>query len=88
MPDGHDWHWEYDPGAAHVIGGLDDLPSSPGSRSGAEELVRAAAALYLDGTTYQGASSALGREVVTGGMFVFQTVPRHRRVCVLQVTVL
>nr|WP_221462597.1 hypothetical protein [Streptomyces olivoverticillatus] len=53
-----------------------------------EELVRAAAALYLDGTTYQGASPHLRREVITGGMFVYQIVPRHQCVYILQITVL
>ncbi|KOT34427.1 hypothetical protein ADK47_21455 [Streptomyces rimosus subsp. rimosus] len=52
----------------------------------ADELVRAAAAQYLEGTLYQGASPALGQEIIPGGMFVHQTVPRHQRVYILQVT--
>ncbi|MCD9141987.1 hypothetical protein [Streptomyces albireticuli] len=86
MADG--WRWEYDPDAEHVIGGLDDLAFIAHVETRTEELVRAAAALYLDGDAYQGASPPMRREVVNGGMFVYQTVPRHQCVYVLQVTTL
>ncbi|MEU7254780.1 hypothetical protein [Streptomyces rimosus] len=81
-----EWHWEYDPTAEHVIGGIDDLAFIARVEETADELVRAAAAQYLEGTLYQGASPALGQEIIPGGMFVHQTVPRHQRVYILQVT--
>lgn len=86
MADG--WRWEYDPDAEHVIGGLDDFAFIARVETRTEEFVRAAAALYLDGVAYQDVSPPLGREVVGGGMFVYQIVPRHQCVYILQVTVL
>ncbi|MBH1935247.1 hypothetical protein I5Q34_13345 [Streptomyces sp. AV19] len=86
MADG--WRWEYDPSAEHVIGDLDDLAFVARVETRTEEVVRAAAALYLDGVSYQGASPSLRSEVVVGGMFVYQIVPRHQCVYVLQITVL
>jgi hypothetical protein len=47
-----------------------------------------AVVLYLESTAYEGASPRLGEEVIEGGMFVYQIVPRHERVYILQVTVL
>ncbi|MGW1072625.1 hypothetical protein [Streptomyces sp. NPDC002537] len=81
-----DWSWEYDPDAQHVIGGLDDLAFIACVEERADELVRAAATHYLDGTTYQGQSPAMREEVVDDGMFVYQVVPRHERVYIRQVT--
>ncbi|MEU9795483.1 hypothetical protein AB0E27_33755 [Streptomyces sparsogenes] len=52
----------------------------------ADELVRAAAALYLDGSAYQGPSPRGETSLVPGGMFFSQVIPRHKRVYVLQVT--
>ncbi|MFJ1758427.1 hypothetical protein [Kitasatospora sp. NPDC088134] len=47
------WSWEYLPDAAHVTAGMPaDFLAAVALR--ADELVRAAEALYLDGTTYQG----------------------------------
>ncbi|OKI00178.1 hypothetical protein A6A06_23740 [Streptomyces sp. CB02923] len=82
-----EWRWEYDPTADHVIGGIDDLALIARIEETADELVRAAAAQYLDGTLYQGSSPKIGEEVVTGGMFIHQAVPRHQCVYILQVTV-
>ncbi|WP_246430336.1 hypothetical protein [Streptomyces rectiverticillatus] len=52
----------------------------------ASELVRAAEALYLHGASYEGMSPQGGTAVVAGGMFDYQTVPRHERVYIRQVT--
>lgn len=80
------WSWEYDPSEDHVVGGAD-----PGFvaqvEKHADELVRAAAALYLDGTAYQGLGPGVATAYVDGGMFQYLTVVRHERVYVLQATV-
>ncbi|WP_235618395.1 hypothetical protein [Embleya scabrispora] len=52
----------------------------------AAELVRAAEALYLRGETYEGLSPQGGTALVANGMFVYQVVPRHERVYILQIT--
>jgi hypothetical protein len=52
----------------------------------AAELVRAAAALYLDGTTHQGLAPDSTHAFISGGMFEYLVVPRHERIYILQVT--
>jgi hypothetical protein len=77
--------WEYDPSEETVVGGAPPaLIASLEKR--ADELVRAAAALYLDGTAYRGGSLQGGDALLPDGMFVYQVVPRHERVYILQVT--
>ncbi|MFE1934992.1 hypothetical protein ACFW95_32390 [Streptomyces sp. NPDC059474] len=49
-----DWGWEYNPDAHHVIGETPNLAFIAEVEARADELVRAAAALYLDGIAYQG----------------------------------
>ncbi|MGI5340023.1 hypothetical protein ACQEVS_22815 [Streptomyces sp. CA-181903] len=83
------WGWEYDPSPEHVIGGVDHLAFVAKIEERADELVRAAAALYLDGTKYEGSSPRMEQEIIRGyGMFVYQVVPRHQRVYIRQVTFL
>ncbi|MFH9072802.1 hypothetical protein [Streptomyces alboflavus] len=52
----------------------------------ADELVRAAAALHLDGTVFQGAGDGVQTALVPGGMFLHLTVARHECVYILQVS--
>ncbi|AGP57440.1 hypothetical protein [Streptomyces rapamycinicus] len=52
----------------------------------ADELVRAAAASYLDGPAYQRPSPRGENVLVPGGMFLCQVVPRHERVYLPQIT--
>ncbi|WP_406291366.1 hypothetical protein [Embleya sp. NBC_00896] len=52
----------------------------------AAELVRAAEALHIHGEAYEGLSPQGGTALVANGMFVYQVVPRHERVYILQVT--
>jgi hypothetical protein len=47
------WQWEYDPDEQHVAGGAPPAFLAEVEKK-ADELVRAAEAFYLDGTTYQG----------------------------------
>ncbi|MEU7156185.1 hypothetical protein [Streptomyces chrestomyceticus] len=81
-----EWRWEYDPTADHVIGGLDDLAFIARVEETADELVRAAAAQFLDGSLYRGTSPKVSEEVIPGGMFLHQVIPRHQCVYILQVT--
>lgn len=83
-----DWRWEYEPNAHHVIGGIDDLGFIARVEERADELVRMAVVLYLESTAYEGTSPRLGEEVIEGGMLVYQIVPRHERVYILQTTIL
>ncbi|MEU2516212.1 hypothetical protein [Streptomyces syringium] len=81
-----DWRWEYDPDPRHVIGETPNLALVALVEERADELVRAAAALYLDGAAYQGPSPGLGEEVLPNGMFQYLTVVRQRCLYVVQVT--
>lgn len=81
-----DWGWEYDPDARHVIGETPNLAFIAGVEERADELVRAAAVLYLDGTAHQGLSPGLQEEVLPGGMFQYLTVVRQQRLYIVQVT--
>ncbi|MCM1945135.1 hypothetical protein NC315_07070 [Streptomyces sp. G2] len=81
------WRWEYDPSEEHVAGGAPPAFIAEVERK-ADELVRAAEALYLDGSLFQGENPRSEHVRVPGGMFVFLLVPRHRCGYVLQVTCL
>ena len=83
-----DWRWEYDPDETHVIGGPTPAPPAfvAEVEKRADEIVRAAEALYLDGTTYQGVGEGTQTAYVPGGMFLFLTIPRSECVYILQVT--
>ncbi|MEU6664631.1 hypothetical protein [Streptomyces sp. NPDC046727] len=54
----------------------------------ADELVRAAEALYIHGPDYQGADRKGGDVIVPGGMFTYQMVVRSERVYIVQITCL
>ncbi|MEU1309560.1 hypothetical protein ABZ419_11785 [Streptomyces cinnamoneus] len=83
------WAWEYDPDPGYVIGGIDNLAFIARVEERADELVRAAAALYLDGAKYTGTSPRMQEETIdASGMFVYQVVPRHQRVYIRQVSFL
>jgi hypothetical protein len=47
------WAWEYDPSEEYVIGGAPPALVADIEKA-ADELVRAAAAFYLDGSTFEG----------------------------------
>lgn len=81
------WAWEYDPSEEHVIGGAPQALLAEIEKA-ADELVRAAAAFYLDGSTYEGFSPEGASLAVPNGFFVYQVIPRHERVYILQVTAL
>ncbi|MCX4550161.1 hypothetical protein OG204_15805 [Streptomyces sp. NBC_01387] len=80
------WAWEYDPSEEYLVGGVDPaVVARIGER--ADELVRAAEALYLDGTTYQGDNPKGATAYITGGMFEYLVVVRHNRLYVRQITI-
>ncbi|MEV6779164.1 hypothetical protein [Streptomyces syringium] len=83
------WAWEYDPDPEFVIGGIENLAFIAKVEERADEPVRAAAALYLDGTKYTGASPRMQEETIdASGMFVYQVIPRHQCVYIRQVSFL
>ncbi|MFJ5233898.1 hypothetical protein ACIQBJ_28855 [Kitasatospora sp. NPDC088391] len=79
------WSWEYHPDEQHVAAGAPPaLLAEVASR--ADELVRAAEARYLDGTTHQGPGEGLRTIAVADGFFAYFVVPRQQRVYVCQLT--
>lgn len=79
------WTWEYDPSEEDVVGGAPPAFVVEVEKS-AGELVRAAEALYLNGTTYREMSPGSSDQFVPGGMFRYLVVPRHERVYTVQIT--
>ncbi|WP_411091901.1 hypothetical protein [Streptomyces sp. 049-1] len=79
------WRWEYDPGEEYVAGGAPPAFIAEVEKK-ADELIRAAEALHLDGTRYEGTGPKSETVDVPGGMFVFLIVPRFECGHVLQVT--
>ncbi|QMU73333.1 hypothetical protein [Streptacidiphilus sp. P02-A3a] len=79
------WSWEYLPSEEYVTGGApaEFLAAVHGK---ADELVRAAEALYLDGTAYEGAGEPMQYVDVAGGFFAYYVVPRLELVVLCQVT--
>ncbi|WP_329611627.1 hypothetical protein [Kitasatospora herbaricolor] len=78
------WSWEYLPSEKHVTAEAPaDFLAAVEHR--AAELVRAAAALYLDGTSYQGAGEPMRYLDVAAGLLTYYLVPRLELV-VCQVT--
>ncbi|MFI6409129.1 hypothetical protein [Streptomyces sp. NPDC050548] len=68
------WQWEYDPDETHVAGGAPPALLAEVEKK-ADELVRAASAYYLDGTTYQGEGPKGGFAHVPGGFFNYLVFP-------------
>jgi hypothetical protein len=69
------WSWEYLPSEEFVTAGAPvDFLGAVSVK--ADELVRAAAALHLDGTTYEGAGEPMQYLDVAGGFFAYYVVPR------------
>lgn len=81
------WRWEYDPSEEYVIGGAPQAFVAEVEKT-ADELVRAAEILYLDGARFEGENPRSEHVHVPGGMFVFLVIPRHECGYVLQVTYL
>ncbi|WP_034087490.1 hypothetical protein [Streptacidiphilus albus] len=79
------WAWEYLPEEKYVIGGAPPAFVAE-VEARADELVRAAAALYLDGTLYRGENPKSRTADVPGGMFEYLTIVRHEQIHVVQVT--
>ncbi|MER8184762.1 hypothetical protein [Kitasatospora sp. NPDC094015] len=79
------WSWEYLPDEEQVAGGApEEFRAAVGRK--ADELVRAAEALYLDGTTFEGSGEPMRYVDVAGGLFAYFVVPRLELVAVCQVT--
>lgn len=82
------WRWEYDPDETHVVGGESPAPLAfiAEVEKRADEIVRAAEVLHLDGTTYEGVGEGVQTALVPGGMFLYLTIARHECVYILQVS--
>ncbi|MFJ9605949.1 hypothetical protein ACIRS1_06270 [Kitasatospora sp. NPDC101176] len=79
------WSWEYLPSEQHVTAGAPAEFLAAVERRAAE-LVRAAAAFCLDGTTYQGSGEPMRYLDVAGGLVAHYVVPRLELVVICQVT--
>jgi hypothetical protein len=81
------WSWEYHPDAEYVAAGASaEFLADVAKR--ADELVRMAEVLYLDGLTFEGSGPGMEAADVAGGMFHYFIAPRLERVFVVQVTAL
>ncbi|WP_329572925.1 hypothetical protein [Kitasatospora sp. NBC_01266] len=78
------WRWEYNPDEENVIAGA-PLSFVAQVEEKAAEIVRAAAALYLDGTAYQGIGEKMKTADIEDGIFWYLVVPRDERVYILRV---
>ncbi|WP_033820282.1 hypothetical protein [Kitasatospora sp. MBT63] len=78
------WAWEYNPDEDNVAAGA-LLAFVAQVEKKADEIVRAAAALYLDGTTYQGPGEKMKTADIEDGIFWYIIVPRDERVYILRV---
>ncbi|MET9696004.1 hypothetical protein ABZY31_03625 [Streptomyces sp. NPDC006529] len=81
------WRWEYDPSEEHVAAGAPPAFVAEVEKA-ADELVRAAEALYLDGRAYREMGPKGAVTNLDDGMFVYLTVPRSQCVYIRQVTCL
>ena len=73
------WTWEYVPDEEHVAGQAP--PAFIAMVEGkADEIVRAAEALHLDGTGFEGISEGAKDAFVAGGMFRYLVIPGTKRV--------
>ena len=77
------WAWEYSPSEEYITAGAPEAFLVEVEQM-AEELVRAAEALYLDGSSYQEAGEPLKTAVVTNGFFLYFIVPRSERVFIIR----
>ncbi|MFI6448471.1 hypothetical protein [Kitasatospora sp. NPDC050543] len=77
------WVWEYNPDEEGVVAGA-PLAFVAQVEKKADEIVRAAAALYLDGTTYQGPGERMKTADVEDGIFWYMIVLRDERVYILR----
>jgi hypothetical protein len=77
------WAWEYNPSEEFLTAGAPEAFIAE-VKAKADELVRAAHALYLDGTTYQGSGEPMKTAIVEHGFFVYSVVPRNERVYILR----
>nr|WP_208329502.1 hypothetical protein [Streptomyces sp. 846.5] len=64
------WSWEYSPSEEFVTDGAPEAFVVEVEKK-AEELVRAAEALYLDGSSFQGVGEPLKTATVTNGFFLY-----------------
>ncbi|MFG2877848.1 hypothetical protein ACGFYU_23085 [Streptomyces sp. NPDC048337] len=81
------WRWEYDPDEEYVTGGAPPAFVA-GVEKAADELGRAAAALYLDGTAYREMGPKGAVMNLDDGMFVYLIIPGSECVYIRQVTYL
>lgn len=81
------WAWEYAFGAEEAARDASPVFLAEVAKK-ADELVRAAEALYVHGRSHQGDDPRGGNVIVPGGMFTYQIVVRSERVYIIQITCL
>ncbi|MFC4327542.1 hypothetical protein ACFPC0_06820 [Streptomyces andamanensis] len=79
------WCWEYVPDQETVAVGAPQGFLAEVEKK-ADELVRAAEALYLHGPAYQGADEGARHAFVAGGFFVYMITARTELVSIWQIT--
>ncbi|MHA6757295.1 hypothetical protein [Streptacidiphilus sp. PAMC 29251] len=79
------WAWEYLPNEHHVTDGVSPVVIAE-VETKADELVRAAAALYLDGTTHTGPDEKMKQQLIPNGFFHYTVIRRQERIYILRIT--
>jgi hypothetical protein len=79
------WRWEYVPDEETVAAGAPPSFLVEVEKK-ADELVRAAEALYLHGPGWQAADEGAKHAFVAGGFFVYMITPRSELVSIWQIT--
>lgn len=79
------WAWEYLPSEQHVTDGVSPVVIAE-VETKADGLVRAAEALYLDGTSYTGPDEKMGQQLIADGFFHYIVIRRQERIYVLRIT--
>ncbi|WP_149828171.1 hypothetical protein [Streptomyces tailanensis] len=79
------WEWEYVPDEETVAAGAPPTFLAEVEKR-ADELVRAAEALYLHGPGYQEADEGAKHAFLNGGFFVYMITPRSELVSIWQIT--
>lgn len=81
------WAWEYAPSEQYVTEGVSPVVIAE-VEAKADELVRAAEALYLEGASYTGADEKMKLQFIPDGYFHYSIIRRQERIYVLRITYL
>ncbi len=79
------WAWEYSPSERYVTDRVSPVVIAEVEKK-ADELVRAAEALYLSGADYTGADEKMQQQLIPDGYFHYMIIRRQERLYILRTT--